>query len=101
MCLDISWLLPVSMKECLFARHVLILLEKNFVIVVFQDAPMDLTDINPTIISTDTEDEEHVDGASRKRKKRLSYKNPVVRLGIQITRYSREDTGKGFKMSAV
>lgn len=41
---------------------------------------MDLTDINPTIISTDTEDEEHVDGASRKRKKRLSYKNPVVRL---------------------
>ena len=41
---------------------------------------MDLTDINPTIISTDTEDEEHVDGASRKKKKRLSYKNPVVRL---------------------
>ena len=64
---------------------------------------MDLTDINPTIISTDTEDEEHVDGASRKRKKRLSYKNPVVRLRnsnrtLQSRRYRIR---KGFKMSAL
>lgn len=64
---------------------------------------MDLTDINPTIISTDTEDEEHVDGASRKRKKRLSYKNPVVRLRssnhtLQSRRYGIR---KGLKISIV
>ena len=40
---------------------------------------MDLTDINPTIISTDTEDEDHADGACHKLKRKLSYKNPVVR----------------------
>lgn len=43
---------------------------------------MDLTDINPTIISTDTEDEDHVDGAVPKLKRKpskLSFKNPVVR----------------------
>ncbi|XP_058941350.2 voltage-dependent calcium channel type A subunit alpha-1 isoform X1 [Pocillopora verrucosa] len=47
----------------------------------FKDAPMDLTDINPTIISTDTEDEDHVDGACPKLKRKpskLSFKNPVA-----------------------
>ena len=46
---------------------------------------MDLTDINPTIISTDTEDEDHVDGACHKPKRKpskLSFKNPVVRWFI-------------------
>lgn len=40
---------------------------------------MDLTDINPTIISTDTEDEDHADGACHKLKRKLSFKNPMVR----------------------
>ena len=40
---------------------------------------MDLTDINPTIISTDTEDEDHADGACHKLKRKMSFKNPVVR----------------------
>ncbi|XP_078367100.1 voltage-dependent L-type calcium channel subunit alpha-1D-like isoform X2 [Oculina patagonica] len=46
----------------------------------FKEAPMDLTDINPTIISTDTEDEDHADGACPKLKRKpskLSFKNPV------------------------
>lgn len=54
----------------------------EFFFFMLQDAPMDLTDINPTIISTDTEDEDHVDGACPKLKRKpskLSFKNPVVR----------------------
>ncbi|PFX33508.1 Voltage-dependent calcium channel type A subunit alpha-1 [Stylophora pistillata] len=49
----------------------------------FKDAPMDLTDINPTIVSTDTEDEDHVDGACPKLKRKpskLSFKNPVLKV---------------------
>lgn len=68
----------------------------------FKDAPMDLTDINPTIISTDTEDEEHVDGASRKRKKRLSYKNPVAledEMETSSESRSRSSTGLSSPLS--
>lgn len=42
---------------------------------------MDLTDINPTIISTDNEDDEPNETTRRKRKQvKHSYKNPVVSL---------------------
>ena len=59
---------------------------------------MDLTDINPTIISTDTEDEDHAEGACHKLKRKLSFKNPVVRnmtfhgrLGLRrLRRYCQE-----------
>ncbi|XP_074617783.1 voltage-dependent L-type calcium channel subunit alpha-1D-like isoform X1 [Acropora palmata] len=44
----------------------------------FKDVPMDLTDINPTIISTDTEDEDHADGTCQKLRRKLSFKNPVA-----------------------
>ncbi|XP_048580456.1 voltage-dependent N-type calcium channel subunit alpha-1B isoform X2 [Nematostella vectensis] len=45
----------------------------------FKDAPMDLTDINPTIISTDTEDDDQGEPVNRKRKpSKLGYKNPVA-----------------------
>lgn len=57
---------------------------------MLQDAPMDLTDINPTIISTDTEDEDQMDGARPKLKRKpskLSFKNPVVRWFHLYTPY--------------
>jgi hypothetical protein len=42
---------------------------------------MDLTDINPTIISTDNEDDEPGEIVHRKRKPiKYSYKNPVVNI---------------------
>lgn len=46
----------------------------------FKDAPMDLTDINPTIISTDTEDEDHNGECPKLKRKpsKLSFKNPVA-----------------------
>lgn len=44
----------------------------------FKDVPMDLTDINPTIISTDTEDEDYADGTCQKLRRKLSFKNPVA-----------------------
>ena len=40
---------------------------------------MDLTDINPVIISTDTEDEDYAEGACQRLRRKLSFKNPVVR----------------------
>lgn len=61
-----------------------------FVFFMLQDAPMDLTDINPTIISTDTEDEDQMDGACPKLKRKpskLSFKNPVVRWFHLYTPY--------------
>lgn len=39
---------------------------------------MDLTDINPTIISTDNEEDDHTETAHKKKKTVKSYKNPVV-----------------------
>lgn len=50
----------------------------SLLVFVIQDVPMDLTDINPTIISTDTEDEDHADGTCQKLRRKLSFKNPVV-----------------------
>ncbi|XP_068707283.1 voltage-dependent calcium channel type A subunit alpha-1-like isoform X2 [Montipora foliosa] len=43
----------------------------------FKDVPMDLTDINPVIISTDTEDEDYAEGACQRFRRKLSFKNPV------------------------
>ncbi|KAK3748061.1 hypothetical protein QZH41_004204 [Actinostola sp. cb2023] len=45
----------------------------------FKEAPMDLTDINPTIISTDNEDDDPTETTYKKRKSvKHSYKNPVA-----------------------
>lgn len=46
--------------------------------------PTDLTDINPTIISTDTEDDDYGERSRQKKRKtrHLSFKNPVVNISL-------------------